>query len=167
MTHSIKYWLKVLYMPNNRYPPQCYLMLKSLTDAGKTSWTTHIKSLRFEFGFGYAWIENEVGNSNHLFNLFKQRIKDITIQNWHQSITNFSKATHYKLFRLNLDVEKYLSIDLNFVSRKTLENFRCSSHNLLIEKRRHLHIEREYRFCPSCLERSEFTIEDEFHFFMV
>ena len=61
----------------------------------------------------------------------------------------------------------YLSIDLNFVSRKTLANFRCSSHNLLIEKGRRLNIERDYRFCPFCLERNVFTIEDEFHFFMV
>ena len=167
MTQAIKYWLKLLYMPYNRYPRQCYLMLKSLTDAGKTTWTTHIKSLLFEYGFGYAWIENEVGNSNYFLNLFKQRIKDISIQNWHQSITSSSKATHYKHFKSNLDVEKYLSIDLNFVSRKTLANFRCSSHNLLIEKGRHLNIEREYRFCPSCLERNVFTIEDEFHFFMV
>ena len=37
MTQAIKYWLNLLYMPNNRYPRQWYLMLKSLTDAGKTT----------------------------------------------------------------------------------------------------------------------------------
>ena len=78
--------------------------------------------------------------------MFKQRIKDISIQNWCQRIMNSPNATHYKHFKTNLDVEKYLSIDLNFESRKTLANFRFCSHNLLIEKGRHLNIEREYRF---------------------
>ena len=99
MTQAIKYWLKLLYMPNNRYSRHWYLMLKSLADAGKTTWTKHIKSILFEYGFGYAWIENEVGNSTHFSNSFKQRIKDISIQNWHQSITNSSKATNYKHFK--------------------------------------------------------------------
>lgn len=66
-----------------------------------------------------------------------------------------------------MDIEKYLFIDLNFLCRKTLANFRCSSHNLLIEKGRHQNIEREYRFCPFCLERNIYSVEDEFHFFMV
>ena len=74
---------------------------------------------------------------------------------------------HYKCFKSNLDVEKYLFIDLNFLCRKTLANFRCSSHKLLIEKGRHQNIEREYRFCPFCLERNIYSVEDEFHFYGV
>ena len=140
MTQAIKYW------PNHRYPRQCSLMLKSLTDAGKITWTALIKSLLFEFGFGYAWLANEIGNRNHFLNLFEQRIKDISIQNWRRAINDSSKATHCKYFKSNLDVEKYLFVDLNFICRKTLANFWCSSHNLLIERGRHLNIEREYRF---------------------
>ena len=82
-------------------------------------------------------------------------------------VTDSSKATHYKYFKSNLDVEKYLFVDLNFICRKTLANFRCSSHNLLIEKGRHLNIEREYTFCPFCLGRNVYSTEDEFYFFMV
>ena len=37
MTQVIIYWLKLTQMPNNRYPRQCYLMLKSLTDNGKVT----------------------------------------------------------------------------------------------------------------------------------
>lgn len=167
MTQAIKYWLKLLQMPNSRYPRQCYLMLKSLTDVGKITWATHIKSLLFEFGFGYAWIANEIGNSNHFIFLFKQRIKDISVQNWRRAVSDSPKGMHYEHFKSNLNVEKYLFIDLNFMCRKTLANFRCGSHNLLIEKGRHQNIEREYRFCPFCLERNVYSVEDEFHFFMV
>ena len=44
---------------------------------------------------------------------------------------------------------------------------RCSGHNLKIEKGRHLDIDPEYRFCPACLDRNVYVIEDIFHFFMV
>ena len=42
MTHVVKYWIKLTQMSNSRYPRQCYLMLKSLTDNGKVTWTTHV-----------------------------------------------------------------------------------------------------------------------------
>ena len=122
-------------MPNNRYPRQCYNMLKSLTDAGKITWTTHIRSLLFENGFGHAWIEGSVGNANAFIALYIRRIKDISLQNWHRIVHDSPKAYHYRHFKSQLDVEKYLSIDLSFIGRKTLANFHCSSHNLQIEKR--------------------------------
>ena len=50
MTQSIKYWIKLTQMQNHRYPRQCYLMLRSLTDAGKITWATHIKTLLFTPG---------------------------------------------------------------------------------------------------------------------
>ena len=58
----------------------------------------------------------------------------------------------------------YLFIDLNFLCKKSLAIFRCSSHNLLIEKGLHQNIEKEYIFCPFCLERNVYSVEEEFHF---
>ena len=82
MTQTVKYWIKLTQMTNHRYPRQCYLMLRSLTDAGKTTWASHIKKLLFEHGFWYAWIADSVGNTNVFLNTFTQRIKDISLQNW-------------------------------------------------------------------------------------
>ena len=167
MTQTVKYWIKLTQMTNDRCPRQCYLMLRSLTDAGKTTWASHIKKLLFEHGFGYAWIADSVGNTNVFLNTFTQRIKDISLQNWRESINSSPKADYYKFFKTHLDVERYLFTDLNYTCRKTLANFRCSGHNLQIERGRHLNIEREYRFCPACLDRNVYVIEDIFHFFMV
>ena len=167
MTQVIKYWLKLTQMPNNRYPRQCYLMLKSLTDNGKVTWTTHVKSLLFQNGFGHAWMADGVGNVPNFLNIFTRRLKDISLQNWHSQINDSPKGLHYKHFKSQLDVEKYLSIDLSYICRKTLANFRCSSHNLAIEKGRHTNVEREYRFCQFCLQRNVYVVEDEFHFFLL
>ena len=166
-TKAIKYWIKLTQMANHRYPRQCYLMLKSLTEAGKTTWASHIKLLLFEKGFGHAWMAGSVGDANAFITMYIRRIKDISLQNWRNSVNESSKADHYKHFKSQLDVEKYLTIELNFKARKTLANFRCASHTLHIEKGRHQDTDREYRFCPFCLERSVYTIEDELHFFML
>ena len=167
MTQAVKYWIKLTQMQNNRYPRQCYYMLRSLTEAGKSTWATHIKSLLFQHGFGHVWIADSVGDTKAFLFMFKQRIKDISIQNWQSSINKSPKAAHYKYFKSQLDTEKYLFIDLSFACRKALANFRCSSHSLQIEKGRHANVEREYRFCPFCLERNVYTVENELHFFML
>ena len=167
MTQAVKYWIKLTQMTNDRYPRQCYLMLRALSDGGKTTWASHIKNLLYEHGFGYAWIADSVGNTNSFLNIFTQRIKDISLQTWRQSINDSPKADYYKYFKTHLDVEKYLFLDLSFICRKTLANFRFSGHHLQIEKGRHLNIEREYRFCPACLDRNVYVIADTFHFFMV
>ena len=74
-------------------------MLRSLSDAGKTTWASHIKNLLFEHDFGYAWIADSVGNTNSFLNIFSQRIKDILLQTWRQSINDSPKADYYKYFR--------------------------------------------------------------------
>ena len=64
-------------MANHRYPRQCYLMLKSLTEAGKTTWASHIKLLLFENGFGHAWMAGSAGDANAFISMYIRRIKDI------------------------------------------------------------------------------------------
>jgi len=44
--------------------------------------------------------------------------------------------------------------------------FRCSSHDLMIEKGRHLNIERNYRCCRYCLSRNVYVVENEVHFLL-
>ena len=77
------------------------------------------------------------------------------------------EKSHYKNFKTLLDVEKNLSIDLSYKYRRILANFRCSAHKLMIERDRHLGIDRNCRNCPICLKRNVYVIEDEFHFMMV
>lgn len=154
-------------MPDHRYPKQCYNMLRSLSDSGKINWASKVRSLLYKYGFGYVWEANTVGDGLHFVNIFRQRIKDCFEQQWHSDIEDSPKALHYKYFKLILEVEYYLSIDLPFLYRKILANFRCSGHCLMIEKGRHQNIERNLRFCQICLQRNVYVVEDEFHFFFV
>ena len=142
-------------------------MLKRLKEAGKTTWASPIKSLLFKFGFGYVWLSQDVGNSKYLLCLFAERIKDCYLQDWLSKLNESSKAEHYRNFKNLLDVEKYLSVDLSFKFRSCLAKFRCSSHNLIIEKGRRTGLYRPFRDCPVCIKRHVHTLEDELQFFMV
>ena len=147
MTQCIKYWTKRLQMPTNRYAHQGYKMPRSLDEAGRITWASHIHTLLFEHGFGYLfvsylfvnlchvfssswcqglavtsacgsswtflftcfyiWIANTVGDANRFINIFTQRIKGISIQNWRSRLNELLKAEHYKYFKSLLNVERY------------------------------------------------------------
>lgn len=50
---------------------QCYLMLKSVDDAGRPCFATKIKKLLLQYGFGYVWITQDVGECNLLVKALK------------------------------------------------------------------------------------------------
>ena len=97
----------------------------------------------FTYGFVYVWISQTVGSLEILINLFTQRTKDSLLQNLHGKLTEMSKAEHYKNYETLLDVETYLSIDISYKYKRVLSNFRCSAHELMIEKGRHLGYDRK------------------------
>ena len=80
-------------------------------------------------------------------NIFKQWLVDCFSQNWHNVIETSPKAFHYRYFKtLFLMLNVILSMDLSFKYRKAISNFRCSSHNLMIENGRHVGIDRNLKY---------------------
>ena len=61
------------------------------------------------------------------------------------------------------EISEYLLQIKNRKYRQILSKFRLSSHQLAIEKGRHINIERNQRKCPFCTS----DIEDEFHFILI
>ena len=58
----IKYWCKILQMPIHRYPKNCYVMLKRFDDIGRINWVTKVREILFQYGFGYVWLWQDVGD---------------------------------------------------------------------------------------------------------
>ena len=50
----IKYWLSLITMDGQRYPKQCYIMLRRLQMGGRLTWCSKVKNMLFQYGFGYA-----------------------------------------------------------------------------------------------------------------
>ena len=99
-----------------------------------------------------------IGDASRLINLFRQRLADCFTHQRHSEVEESPKALHCKHFKLILEVEPYLNIDLPFVYRKDLANFRCSSHSFMIETGRHQNIDGNLRFCQMCLKRNMYII---------
>ena len=161
----IKYRCKLLQMRQQRFPRQCYIMLRDLDVAGRQTWASEVRQILFKFGFGYAWIAQEVADVKVFINQFKIRLSDCIKQDWHNNINNSPRCDNYKQFKSLLDVEFYLKIDLPFYLRRSFAKFRCSNHRLGIELGRQWGIPREDRLCTYCLQQNIIAIEDEYHVF--
>ena len=93
-----------------------------------------------------------------------QRLKDIYQQKWFEKISVSSKCDYYSVFKTHIYTERYLS-GVNIKKfRIALSRFRCSSHDLQIEKGRYTNTPREERLCKCCNTN---VIEDEYHFLLV
>ena len=163
-TNCIKYWCKLLYMHDNRYPNSYYKMLKALDEAGRENWVSEVRVLLYTYGFGYTLVAQDVGDIGLFISQFKIRLRDCMTQKWHSDITDSSRCDTYKEFKSLLDVEKYLCIDIPFYLRKAFARFRCSSHKLNIELGRHRGIARVDRICLFCFNNlNKIVVEDEYH----
>ena len=167
MTKFVGYWTKVLQMPNERYPRQCYLMLRRLHKAGRRTWATYVKDMLYGHGYGHAWLAQDVRSRFDFMKLLIERVNDRATISVLSQVENSPKADHYKHFKTQLNVERYLCVNLPFKLKRLLANLRCSGHNLMIEKVRHQNIDRQFRCCPICLFNSDFHVEDEFHMLLV
>ena len=91
-----------------------------------------------------------------------QRTSDIFHQDAFSEIgTNKSKLRTYNLFKKEIGEEPYLKSVSNVKDRISLTKFRLSNHKLMIEKGRHLKLEKSKRTCPFCN-----SIENEIHFLL-
>ena len=104
----------------------------------KTNWASHVKSVLETHGFNHIWQEQL--NMRIPFELIKQRITDMFLQKWYSEINNSPRLQSYCFFKHNYNTEIYVSCIKESKYRIALARFRTSSHNLSIEKDRHIHL---------------------------
>ena len=119
-------------------------------------WYKNITLHLNQMGLGYILQGNESSPARVVF----QRAADIFHQNAFMEIANEnSKLRTYNLVKKEIREEPYLKAVINAKDRISLTKFRLSNHKLMIEKGRHLNIDKSLRKCPFCP-----LIEDELHF---
>ena len=160
----VKYWLKLIHLQDGALPKSAYLMLYKLDENGKTNWVTYIKHLLSRYGFGYAFFNQGVGDIDVFLRIFKQRVKDNYLQEWHSNVDISSKLSNYKCFKSVFEYEDYLNVVNIRKYCVALSRFRCGNHKLPIETGRHHGIPVEDRICVFCFEKTEMYIHDEYHF---
>lgn len=162
---SMKYWTKLLALPEESLLRSCYNLLYQQCQLGKRNWASDIKSMLYRYGYGFVWEEQNVENAVVFIKDFSQRVKDCELQLWSTSIHEMSKLRLYVAFKHSRTEEMYLSCDLPKRLRSDIARFRTSSHCLEIEVGRHNKIAVEDRLCKFCVQQNIYAIENEYHVF--
>ena len=154
--NSIKNWVRIVTKTKCNDN-----VIKSYENAAlkKLTWSTRIENTLSEIGMREQFMVKDKNTHSKAF----QRLKDIFHQGSFSEIQREgSKLRTYRLLKTSLGYEQYLSEIHNVEQRTALTKLRLSNHPLMIEKGRHLKIERNARFCPFCPNK----VEDEKHFLL-
>jgi hypothetical protein len=163
--NMLKYWLKIIKLPNENILKNMYMMLKTDVDNNNSyngqNWAYNIKTLLDNLGLSEIWINQYTVNIS--INYIIQRLKDVHVQTWQTDIDNSSRLSSYRRYKHTFELESYLSF-LSDKFRIALSKFRLSSHSLAIETGRYQNIPQENRKCVLCNLNA---IENEYHFLLV
>ena len=160
---AIKYWLRLLTLPDNRLPKLCYKIQRRWVTNDTKCWLFHIRSLLFSSGFGEVWLNQGVGHENEFLKVFKQRLIDMDMQALNMDIREMDRLRTYKILKVRFGTESYLFNMKNRVLRTLFTKFRGGLLKLEGNVGRYTSIPFQDRLCPLCHS----DIETEFHFLMV
>ena len=78
---SIKFWLRILSLPNDRYLKLCYNMLFYYDNIGCTNWVTHIRKHVYENSYGYVWEQQEAAQPERFLSEYTDRMNCQYVEN--------------------------------------------------------------------------------------
>ena len=161
---TLKFWRKIISMPDESLLKKMYLILCELNDCGYRTWASNIEELLNEVHLDMLWKEQyfDLRHIQSVCSTLYSNYDNMWYQSINDGISN-PKLRTYCIFKSNFMIEPYLVTILDFKIRKQLTRFRVSNHVLSIEKGRHTKPKTpiEKRLCIFCnLDK----IEDEYHF---
>ena len=155
LTSVFKYWSNTMNLTNNALIHQSFL--DSFTEMNQlNNYQMGVKNLLHFLNFPHTW-ENFYGNAKQI----KTALQNNFITFWTSEINDkeHSRYQFYASVKKSFHIENYLVYIRDFTLRAALSRLRMSSHNLMIEKGRHLGLRKEDRVCDFCQ-----VLEDENHF---
>ena len=140
-TKSIKYWLRLLKLPQSRICKQAYMMMLKLSEKGEKNWVTSIRDMLIINGFGIVWMFKEVGCEISFLRMLKERLQDCYRQGWNSKINSSEHFTFYHSFKSLIETERFL-IDNSLIKpyRDALIKFRLGVSQIRSHR---------YKFCKS------------------
>ena len=68
---SVKYWLRILKIPDHRFPYKSYKMLLYLHEQNRKTWASSVCFLLYKYGFNHVWENQGVGDEKTFLKEFK------------------------------------------------------------------------------------------------
>ena len=91
----VKYWIRILNMPNTRYVKLCYNMMKFFDSVGHKNWVTSVRTNLYQNGFGYVWELQTVDRPKLFVYEYVERLKDQYKQEWMSQCALYAKLIDY------------------------------------------------------------------------
>ena len=159
----IKYWLRIVYMDNERFPKKAYNMLLSLQSQNYVTWACSVRNVLYKFGFGIVWETQSVGDVNMFLNELRQRLIDCFAQDWHSAILGNAMFEVYSSVNHSLNLKSYLVNVKCIQMRHVFARFRIGMSPLRSRSIQFVNRSNINTDCPFCTN----TPETEFHFLLV
>ena len=98
--------------PDNKYINLVYRMMLNDLESRQNivNWASLVKHLLLSLGFYEVWLAQGVGNYNAFITIFKQRLTDTFIQNWH---SRFFKHSNVALNFCIVDKSYHINFNTN------------------------------------------------------
>jgi hypothetical protein len=162
LTRTIKYWIRLVNLPDNSIIKQMYQSQLDLHNIGHHTWVTDIQQILHEWELSELWEEGKP--SPRLAKFIRGHMESVYHSYWTSEINNSNKNPKlrlYKAIKNELKIEPYLYINIPKY-RHALSKLRLSSHHLEIETGRHARpiIPSQQRYCKTCKN----IVGDEIHF---
>ena len=94
--------------------------------------------------------------------MVKKKLQEDMQEMWYKSLKSNKKLKFYSSFKKSHGYEDYLDLVPFYKDRKLFTKFRCSDHNLEIEKGRHYNAKKMDRICKLCQKQ----VETEKHYLL-
>ena len=116
-----------------------------------------------EMGFGYAWLQQGVGNEKGFLKMFRQRLVDTRWQAWDSHVQDSNRFTLYRSFNPNHLLSRYLQLNMVKHLKFILTRFRFGISELTVHANRYNQVNNSDLLCPMCKE----STENEIHFVFI
>ncbi len=163
----LKYWQRLLNMPDGTPIKHAYNELFSLQSSRHRNWCSFVKQILIDVDMEDIWLNQDISDKN--IRAIKCLLHENFIRDTLTGIEDSEKSPKlrsYKLFKTDFRLENYLSCIRNRSHQIALSKFRVSSHNLRIETGRYDRnpkLEPHERLCIYCTSN---CVEDENHFIL-
>ena len=159
-TRIIGFWNRLLFDKQTKISFFLYNTLRTMTSTPK--WIANVKNILDSVGRSDLWLNQDNIETLSVRHTVKQTLVDQFLQKWHCNTDISSKERNYKIFKENVEFEKYFTVLPRYLYL-SMVHFRTSNHKFPIETGRWNNIELDDRKCVLYAKNS---IGDEFHYML-
>ena len=165
---TLKYWARLIALPDNHILKNAYNCLLGLGSIGIDNWTTHVKTLTFNMNLASFWETQTIERRCRFINNVKQQTEDKFIDDWTEKISCENQQTKLKTYNTFSFFPKFATYVSDLTDTRLIAavaRLRLSSHNLEIERGRHTRPKTPVgnRICRRCQTTQ---VDDKIHFLM-